>query len=100
MGSVAAKRSTVAPVTSRTFRGGYRGRRALKFCAGDFPSAILTEVRSKGVAAMWSYYLYMALLITTLVLWAIVAMRDDGHEPNGSGSGDSADTASGSEKTS
>jgi len=29
---------------------------------------------------MWSYYLYMGLLITTLVLWAIVAMRDDGHE--------------------
>lgn len=28
---------------------------------------------------MWSYYLYMALLITTLVLWAIVALRDDGH---------------------
>ncbi len=32
---------------------------------------------------MWSYYLYMGLLITTLVLWAIVAMRDDGHEPGG-----------------
>ncbi|NUM54153.1 MAG: hypothetical protein HUU46_10960 [Candidatus Hydrogenedentes bacterium] len=29
---------------------------------------------------MWSYYLYMALLITTLVLWGIVALRDDGQE--------------------
>ena len=29
---------------------------------------------------MWSYYLYMALLITTLVLWGIVAMKDDGYE--------------------
>ncbi len=26
---------------------------------------------------MWSYYLFMALLITTLVLWAIIALRDD-----------------------
>ena len=36
---------------------------------------------------MWSYYLYMGLLISTLVLWGIVALRDDGHE-NGSASGD------------
>ena len=26
---------------------------------------------------MWSYYLFMALLIFTLVLWAIIALRDD-----------------------
>lgn len=26
---------------------------------------------------MWSYYLFMALLVTTLVLWAIIALRDD-----------------------
>ena len=44
---------------------------------------------------MWSYYLYMGLLITTLVLWGIVAMRDDGHEPNSKqDSPDSGDTAS------
>jgi hypothetical protein len=24
-----------------------------------------------------SYYLYMALLVVTLVLWAIIALRDD-----------------------
>ena len=29
---------------------------------------------------MLSYYLFMGLLITTLVLWAIVALRDDGFE--------------------
>jgi len=29
---------------------------------------------------MWSYYLYMGLLITTLLLWGIVAMKDDGYE--------------------
>lgn len=29
---------------------------------------------------MWSYYLYMGLLITTLVLWGIVALRDDGQD--------------------
>lgn len=33
---------------------------------------------------MWSYYLYMGLLIVTLALWGIVALRDDGHE-NGNG---------------
>lgn len=37
---------------------------------------------------MWSYYLYMGLLITTLVLWGIVAMRDDGHENGNANSGD------------
>lgn len=37
---------------------------------------------------MWSYYLYMGLLITTLVLWGIVAMRDDGHENGSANSGD------------
>lgn len=26
---------------------------------------------------MWSYYLFMALLVVTLVLWAIIALRDD-----------------------
>lgn len=26
---------------------------------------------------MWFYYLFMALLILTLVLWAIIALRDD-----------------------
>lgn len=31
---------------------------------------------------MWSYYLYMGLLIATLVLWGIVALRDDGQEGN------------------
>ena len=29
---------------------------------------------------MISYYLFMALLITTLVLWAIVAIRDESPE--------------------
>jgi len=29
---------------------------------------------------MWQYYAFMALLITTLVLWAIIALRDDGYE--------------------
>jgi hypothetical protein len=29
---------------------------------------------------MLSYYLFMALLITTLVLWGIVALKDDGYE--------------------
>ena len=27
---------------------------------------------------MWQYYAFMALLIVTLVLWAIIALRDDG----------------------
>ncbi|MBX7257657.1 MAG: hypothetical protein K1Y02_14955 [Candidatus Hydrogenedentes bacterium] len=29
---------------------------------------------------MWQYYAFMALLVTTLVLWAIIALRDDSHE--------------------
>ncbi|GMU93917.1 MAG: hypothetical protein AMXMBFR4_29750 [Candidatus Hydrogenedentota bacterium] len=29
---------------------------------------------------LWSYFLFMGLLITTLVLWAIVALKDDGYE--------------------
>ena len=29
---------------------------------------------------MWTYYLFMALLIATMVLWGIVALRDDGQE--------------------
>ena len=32
---------------------------------------------------MWSYYLYMGLLISALVLWGIVALRDDGQEGGG-----------------
>ncbi|MCC6485972.1 MAG: hypothetical protein IT364_00600 [Candidatus Hydrogenedentes bacterium] len=28
-------------------------------------------------ATMWTYYLFMAFLILTLVLWAIIALRDD-----------------------
>ena len=39
---------------------------------------------------LWSYYLYMGLLIATLVLWGIVAMRDDGHE-NGDPASDDAE---------
>ena len=38
---------------------------------------------------MWSYYLYMGLLVATLVLWGIVALRDDGHE-NGNSQPDDA----------
>ena len=26
---------------------------------------------------MWSYYIFMALMVATLVLWAIIALRDD-----------------------
>lgn len=33
---------------------------------------------------MWSYYLYMGLLIATLVLWGIVALRDDGNDNSAS----------------
>jgi hypothetical protein len=29
---------------------------------------------------MWSYYLFMALMVITLVLWAIIALRDDTRE--------------------
>jgi hypothetical protein len=29
---------------------------------------------------LWSYFLFMGLLITTLALWAIVALKDDGYE--------------------
>lgn len=29
---------------------------------------------------MWSYYLFMALMVVTLVLWAIIALRDDTRE--------------------
>lgn len=34
---------------------------------------------------MWQYYAFMALLIATLVLWAIIALRDDGYEEKGAG---------------
>jgi hypothetical protein len=32
---------------------------------------------------MWSYYLFMALMIVTLVLWAIIALRDDTRDSGG-----------------
>ena len=58
-------------------------KHALRGCV---EGVILTRVLARGSrVAMWSYYLYMGLLITTLVLWAIVAMRDDGHESGGDG---------------
>jgi hypothetical protein len=28
---------------------------------------------------LWQYYAFMGLMITTLVLWAIIAIRDDGY---------------------
>lgn len=39
---------------------------------------------------MWTYYLFMGLLIATLVLWGIVALRDDGHENGNSTDGENA----------
>lgn len=29
---------------------------------------------------MWSYYAFMALLTVTLILWAIIALRDDSQD--------------------
>jgi len=31
---------------------------------------------------MWSYYVFMVLLVVTLILWAIIALRDDTREPS------------------
>jgi hypothetical protein len=45
---------------------------------------------------MWVYYLYMGLLIATLVLWGIVALRDDAHE-NGNSAAGQAETERGKE---
>lgn len=39
----------------------------------------------QGDVTMWQYYAFMALLIATLVLWAIIALRDDGYEEKSSG---------------
>jgi hypothetical protein len=41
-----------------------------------FPAFRLTEENGP----MWQYYAFMALLITTLALWAIIALRDDGYD--------------------
>ena len=40
---------------------------------------------------MWTYYLFMGLLIATMVLWGIVALRDDGHENGNVTDGENAD---------
>lgn len=29
---------------------------------------------------MWTYYLFMALMVITLILWAVIALRDDTRE--------------------
>jgi uncharacterized membrane protein len=50
----------------------------LSFALGSAASVPRGVVRER--IGMWLYYLFMALMIITLVLWAIIALRDDTRE--------------------